>query len=288
MGFASVKQFAEADAAGRTFTSYYRKAYTASLTAAMWLDNSTVAGGPPANFYAASPLAATTLDGSRGIYHGDDKSPSAMFLTHWGVVCSSVNPRGQQILLDYLLYYPFVDSDDLAQQDMDNTVTLPRYTDGEGVMVMPVCQSAFAGGGQYTFNYTNQDGVSKTSPVQQAGTPLTIGSIGNIVVGNASGGANTAWPFCTLAHGDRGVRSIESVTFSVANGGLLAFVLVRPLADNAIREASTMSEKEFVARAPGAPRVYDGAYLNTIMYYVTSPSSTQITGYLKFAWDEGV
>ena len=42
------------------------------------------------------------------------------------------------ILADYLLYYPTIVDGNTDPQVMNNTVTLPRYTDGKGVMMMAV------------------------------------------------------------------------------------------------------------------------------------------------------
>ena len=42
------------------------------------------------------------------------------------------------MMLDYLLYYPFVDMSVTDAQPLVNTVTLPRYTSGVGVQIMAV------------------------------------------------------------------------------------------------------------------------------------------------------
>lgn len=284
-GFRSVKQFAEAEENGRSLVSHYRKSFTTSVTAQLWQDTSLVAGGPPANFYASAPLEAATLNGLRGIFHGDDKSPSAKYLTHWGMTGSVVSMCGPHRLLDYLMYYPFVDSDDLATQEMTNVTTLPRYADGEGVMVMPVCQSTSAGGGSFTFVYTNQDGVEKTSPTNLCTAVIT--NPGQITKGTPIGGANSGSPFCELAAGDRGVRDIKSVTYLAANGGLVAFVLVKVIADAVVQEPQVTTEIEFVTRRAGPPRIYDGAYLNVLLYAFSNTTSAILSGHIRTVWDEG-
>jgi len=287
-GFRSVKKYAQAWEDGRVFTSHFRKNYTASAQTFLWLDNSMTGGGPPANYYAATPLTATTLDGSAGIYHGDNKSPAAKFLTHWSMVGNSTNNQAQCILLDYLLFYPFIDMDDLATQEMINSTTLPRYTDGEGLKVMPVCVSPSVGGGLFTFEYVNQDGVTKTSPAQGCATSQPA-LVGNLVCSSRATfmSGDAVGPFCPLAAGDSGVQRINSVTFSVANGGLMALVLVKPLAGMAIREGSVESEMEFLTGGVPPVRIYDGAYLNFISRPDVGLGSTAITGKLNFIWDEG-
>jgi len=94
-------------------------------------------------------------------------------------------------------------------------------------------------------------------------------------------------PFLRLAEGSTGVRSISSVTFSSASGGLVALVLVNPLVDlRGSREVNTMAEKCFPDLHPGAPRIYDGAYLNLISNCAATLAAGTLAGYAKFAWGE--
>lgn len=286
MGFYSVKQFAEAEENGRTFVSHFRKNIITNNNP-WWQDLSLIGGGPPANYYASSPLVAATLDGNAGFYIGDNKSPASRWLTHWGLVANTAVSRAEYMLCDYLMYYPFIDCDDTTTQAFTNSVTLPRFTDGDGVRVAAICVSPGVGGGRFTFEYVNQSGAAKTSPTINCISVSQAPVLGTIL--SAAGASSTnLTPFCALASGDTGVRSITSVTFSVANGGLMCLCLMKPVASNAIWEASTMSEKEFVTRSPGPPRVYDGAYLNMLCAPTTSMINTGLTGYLRFAWDEGV
>jgi hypothetical protein len=72
----------------------------------------------------------------------------------------------------------------------------------------------------------------------------------------------------------------------VPSGGLLALVLVKPIASGVIREANTMHEFEAVRTSPGAPRIYDGAYLNFAMNCAATVAAGQLAGYAKFYWSE--
>lgn len=63
------------------------------------------------------------------------------------------------ILLDYLGFYPFIDESVTDKQFTDNTVTLPRYADGDGVQIMPVVVAGQTGGG-CSSAYTNEHGES--------------------------------------------------------------------------------------------------------------------------------
>lgn len=68
-----------------------------------------------------------------------------------------------RILCDYLLYYPFVDMSIAGgefQPMVNDTASLTRYTDGEGVQIMAVEVASQIGSSQFYVTYTNQDGVA--------------------------------------------------------------------------------------------------------------------------------
>lgn len=281
MSLRSIADMVAACEAGRSVFGTIRKVPSQASVAGWWVDLSMAAGQPLPNYYASSPLVAATLDPMRGIFHGVDQAPGTMHLTQVGLMTPTAALVGRYILADYLLYYPFVDGDSGDEQAMDNTVTLPRYADGDGVQVMAVAVAPLAGGGSFTFNYRNQNGVLRTSPAQDvAPTAASIASLATSQPAAVSIGA----AFLSLASGDTGVRSIESVTFSVPAGGLLALVLVKPLVDLAIREINTMAEIDCVRQRPGAPQVFDGAYLNLLCNVAGSVAAGQVAGYLRCCW----
>ena len=283
-GFSSVAALADADAAGRTHFCSLRKVPSQASTAGWWVDYSMAAGNPFPNYYASSPLVAATLDPLRGIWHGTDKAPATKHVTGLGLMTATAGMVGQYTLCDYLLYYPFVDAGDGDAQTMDNTVTLPRYTDGAGVRVMAVTVAPTAGAERFTFTYVNQDGVERTSPGQYCAT--SVSPIASIATSQPAVASSPPGPFLTLAAGDTGVRSVTSVTMTNPVGGLLCLVLVKPLLDLAIREVNTMAETQSVRLRPGAPQVLDGAYLNLIGNCAATVAAGLLTGYATFAWSE--
>lgn len=283
VGFSSVGEYAEALAGGRNHFCSIRKVPTQATVAGWWADLSMAAGNPRPNYYASDPLAAAVLDPYDGIFHGPDQSPSEKYLAHLGLVTPTAGLVGQYKLLDYVLYYPFVDGDDTDVQVMDNSVVLPRYEDGEGVMVMAVAVAPSTGGGRFTFEYVSQDGVTRTSPAQVCST--TAAGITSIATSQQAVAGSAGGPWLTLASGDTGVRSITSVQFSVPNGGLLSLVLVQPLADIAIRAINTMSEMEWVTMRSAPPRVLDGAYLNLIVNCAATIVGS-LAGYADFVWSD--
>ncbi len=283
MGFKNVGALAAAHDAGRTHFCSFRKVPSQTTVAGNWADLSMAAGNPKPQYYASSPLEAAQLDGFDGIFHGDDKSPATKHLTDFGLVSPTAGFVGRFMLLDYLLYYPFIDGDSLDEQALANDVTLPRYADADGVRVMAVASAPTTGGGTFTYNYVDQNGDSKTSPAISVNT--TAANIATLVTSQQAV-AGAGLPFLMMAEGSTGVRSITSVTFSSAAGGLIALVLVKPLVDVAIREVSTMAEKCFPYLHPGAPRIYDGAYLNLIINCGATIAAGTLAGYAKFAWSE--
>lgn len=279
-----VGDIADAHVAGRARSGMFRKTPSQATTAGWWADLSMAPGTPVPNYYAAAPLVAKRLDPFDGIFHGDAVTPAELHLTRFGLVTSSANFVGQVMLLDYLLIYPFVDCDSGDLQTMTNTVTLDRYTDGVGVQVMAVAVAPTLGSGRFTFTYLDQNGVEQTSPTQVCST--TGANIATIVTSQptVSGTVQPSGPFLPLASGSTGVRAITSCTFSILNGGLMALVLVKPLLDLAIREASTEVEAPMPWGRAGAPRVYDSSYLNMICSPAGSIASAVLTGYADFVW----
>lgn len=274
MGFNGTRDLILAEQEGRTHFCSFRKVPSQASSALGWVDLSMAAGNPLPQYYAASPLEAARLDGMRGIFHGDDKAPSTMHFTDWNVVTPTANCVGRLKALRYGLYYPFIDGDSLDQQDLVNAVTALNPPPG-GWKVMIVAVAPTAGGGTLTFNYL-RNGVEKTSPLIALNTAVVnIASI-------ATGGL----PFARMADGDTGVDSIVSVTFVSPSGGLFAFVLVDPLGDIATREIGTPAEKNFVQTHPGAPRIFDGDYINFIGNCTGSVAAGIFSGFCKFAWSK--
>lgn len=284
-GFRNYTDYVDALATnGQVYATTFRKAATASqaATANVWTDLSMIGGFPTPNYYATEPLVAAPLAEAKSIQHGDDKSPSYKYLVEVSLTSPTAGFVGQYKMLDYLLYYPFVDMDSVDQQDLDNTVTLSRYTDGAGVQVMAIALSPSTGGGRFTFDYINQDGVQKTSPTQTCNTAgVNIGS----TITSAAAQVGTKGPFLNLASGDSGVRSIVSITNTVANGGLVALVLVKPLADHQILEVNTTNELSFPLNKVAPPRIVDGAFLGLILLPAATIASGTLLGTAKFIWN---
>ena len=301
MGFASVAEYAAADDAGQVWVSGFRKAVaSATTTTSAWIDYTYSPGSPAANFYASAPLTAALVEADKGIYTGGNVSPATkhlknlMLMSSASSATSTTNGRQQVALCDYLLYYPFIDTDAIGEEQvLDNTVTLPRYATSGG-QVVAVAQSAASTIGQFTFSYTNQDGVAgRTSQVN-----YTFAVAGGGQVVGASGAGASYNPFCYLQAGDTAVRSIESVTMSAAGGGLMCLVIVKPLLKSVVtqecRRTTTGNLESYgactefasVIHRAGAPRIYDGAVLGLLASgYAGSLASSVLAGLLEVVWN---
>ncbi len=259
MGFTA---YSEVDPA-KVHYGTWSKTLAVGATARYWYDDSMLtatssAGASPIpNLYAAAPLAAATLDAKNGIRHwrsGDHTEHLLEIAMHSNGGSEGTNTF---MLLDYVMYYPFVDCDSGDQQDMDNTVTLPRFETGDGVYAMLVNQSPGAANGAYTISYTNQDGTSGRTSTGAVPAPTVVGQI----LGNDTAVDARYQPFIPLASGDTGIRSIESLTWSTPPGGFAAIVLVKPIATFTTHETGGLMEKQFYQRMP---EIHGDAYLSFI------------------------
>jgi hypothetical protein len=283
-GFGGVRDYVRAHEEGRQSFCSFRKVPSQASVAGWWVDLSMAAGNPKPNYYASEPLVAATLPGFGGMLHGDDKAPGRKFMTEWSLCTPTAGLVGQYKLLDYLLYYPFIDGDDLDAQVLDNTVELPRYQDGDGVRVMAVAVAPSTGGGRLEFDYIDHEGNLRTSPVNFLSVAAAnIASLLSTEPATAGAGG----PFLALASGSTGLRRIVEVRNIVANGGLFALVLVKPLADHAVREIGTPSVRRFaIEEGFLLPQIEDDAYLNPIMNCAATVAAGQVSGSARFLWSD--
>lgn len=291
MGFSSVKSYVDAIENGQTQITNFRKVLSYSGAAGLWTDLSLSGGNPRPNFYAATPLESSTLNGNFGIYHGENTPSGTKHLLR---ITTSNIPTGAAgflfnfKLLDYLMFYPFIDGDSTDEQILTTNATLPRYSSGEGVYAMLIAQGGYTGGQNCTINYTNSDGVSNrvTTPLLLNTTGITASNLTTIGLGTFASAPRTySWPFFPLVGLDKGVRSIQSITFEAPIGGVHALVLVKTIADYQHATILAPSEKTYLTDFASAPRIYDGAYLNFIMQSTASATlALTLNGTLETVW----
>lgn len=268
----SVQQLVNAELNGQSRRYQWRKVPSQVTTAGYWFDLSLSPGNPvPKYWFDATPLIAKSIAQSTdgGLWHGPDTAPKNQYLRMTTAMSSSGTGLPLPLILcDYLLYYPSIDDSLTDEQVLDNTVTLPRYTDGKGVQVIAVTVAGRTGGQDFYFTYTNSDGVSgRTSKTVRQNT---ISAIGTIATSSLSTLGMSGNPFIGLQSGDTGVRSIESVTMLGVDVGLFSLILVKPLARTQIREQTAPVEKDYLIEASDIPEIKDDAYLG----WLTCPNGS--------------
>ena len=278
----NIEQLVTAELDGKERRYTWRKTPSQVTVAALWFDLSMSPGRPvPKYWFDAPPAIAKqityTADG--GLEHGGGVSPSEKYLRlTTGIATAATALPLTMVLCDYLLYYPSIDDSVLDEQVLDNTVTLPRYTDGEGVQVIAVSVAGRTGGARFYFTYTNSEGVSgRTSQTCYQNSSAALGTLQN-------SGANSnvsAMPFCGLQSGDSGVRSIDSVFMLDADVGLMTFILVKPLGTSVIREITAPVEKDYFLESGVIPRIYDDAYLSFLCLPQGTLAATALMGDIK-------
>ena len=294
-GFRNHRAWTDAEIAGQFHITSFRKAVSSTATTTnAWIDYSYFPGSPVANFYASEPLVAAELETSRGI-----RVPTVAPATQWlrnlklmsaaNSTTSTTNGRQQIILADLLMYYPFVDTDAVGeQQDLTTSISLPRYTSGR---VIGVGQSASSTNGLFTFTYTNQDGTP--GRVSQACNTFVVAGGGQVVASSVQS-ATSFHPYLALQGGDSGVQSIQSVTFTAGGGGLMALVIVQPILEcfltQEARRGTTDSFgacDEFASVINHRPRqIKDGAVLNLFAAgHAGSLASSILAGMLETTWN---
>ena len=114
------------------------------------------------------------------------------------------------------------------------------------------------------YSYTS-NGLIVAAAISYTNSAGTSGRSGNMLWDNVTGQSGIFMPF-SLASGDLGVRSVQSVTLSApASGASLALIAFRPIASISSFQTKTL-ELTDDAVSFGLPRIYDGSCL-TFIYH---------------------
>jgi len=270
----------DAERDGFTFLSGWRKQPTQVTAAGIWFDLSMSPGNPVPNYYIGSPGVFTPLRYSTdgGIPHGGNVSPKVKLLRVFEIQSANVAPLPVKIL-DYLGFYPFLDESVTDEQFMTNSVPVPRYPDGAGVMMMPVVVAGQVGGGTFFVRYTNQDGVSGRQTPKHA---MTTQAVNGTIITSAGASNNSRAPFMALQEGDTGVRTVDSIVFEgTGDIGLISIALVKVIGESYIRDVNAPHERDFSTDMGSLPIIKDDAYLNLLCLPNGSLSGAGIMGYVK-------
>jgi len=287
-GFKSIRNLVESEVdLGQSHYSTWRKSPTQTTVSGYWFDLSLSPGNPAPFYYASTPYESVAMSRSAngGMNHGHPVAPAKKVLRKVMALATAATALPLNIkVLDYLMYYPFIDESlDGEVQPMINTATLPRYSDGKGVQIMAVVVAGHATGLTQTFvcSYTNQDGVSgrTTIPVK-----LSNQFVNGTIITTSNNINGTAGPFIPLQSGDTGVRSIESLTMTGSDVGLMTLVLVKPIGQMSITGIDAPVEVDYLKDFSHCPVIEDNAYLNMICCPLGSLAVTAIHGEITTSW----
>lgn len=288
MAVRGIKNVVDAELEGRMNTYNFRKNPSQVTTQGLWFDMALSPGNPIPKYWFGTPLTATVISQSidGGFFHGANVSPSKKYLRKLMLSSTSATGLPMNVMLcDYLMYYPLVDDGTTDEQVMDNTATLTRYTDGDGVQVMAVSVAGRTGGQDFYINYTNSDGVAgRISKTVRQNNSAALG----VVVTSALLAAGNTNPclFIPLQEGDTGVRSIESVTMLGADVGLFSLVMVKPLATTVLLDVNAPTERDFLIQSGNLPEIKDDAFLNLVCIPNASLSGVGILADMKVVWSD--
>lgn len=193
------------------------------------------------------------------------------------------------MLVDLLGYYRVTSVTIASTQSFSNISSLPRYSDGSGVMAFAWNTNATPMGAAtptLQIRYTNSDGVSNRLTPSAPALPTCKTAAANGLILYSGTGAGKYGPFLPLQSRDSGIRSIEAIQLSVSYvSGEFSVGLCRPLLTLPITTLGVASERDLVNQMPSLPRIYDDACLVWLIYNgANTPTNSAFYGHLDIGW----
>lgn len=267
-------------------------AIVANSTFAGSVDNFIVIAGP---INGQSPRFAPYDQNRQGnIWPGDLTGGTATkhLLTMSAQTAGSTTVPITLLLVDLLGCYARIDGNTGSAITLANTLTLPRYTTGAGVMAFSTVAPTTTGASAHNvlMTYTNQsNNGSRSLPQTVAATASAV----NSHIYHSGTAANNVGPFLPLQAGDTGIRSVQTWQQSAANGTASTFtnlVLAKPIMEIPVTTQLLLSERDLLNQFPSLPLIQEsaatsGACLSWIAYAgAATPASTNFFGVLRYAW----
>lgn len=223
-----------------------------------------------------------------GIPHGGNVSPATKHILNASAFTAAATTAPCILMLvDLLGFYRVTSVTTTTAQATDNTITLPRYTNGAGVQAFMWNTNTTALGAatpNLSIGYTNSAGTASRA------TPATL-PIGKTACPNGqilySGtGLGKYGPFMPLQSSDAGIRSIQTIQNSTSYvSGEYAVGLCKPLLTLPITTLGVAAERDLVNQLPSMPKIEDGANLVWLMYSgAATPVNSSIYGHLDIGW----
>jgi hypothetical protein len=281
---------------GKFYRSDWQKSSfaTTAHTAGLWYSLFRGGGNPPADTIlgtgtnlAFQQLTDATTNAT-GIPHGGNVGGGTGYkhlLNAAAQTAAATTAPCVLMLVDLLGFYNITSVTTTGAQTLNNTVTLPRYTDGAGVQAF-VTPSTVMGAAtpNISIGYTNSAGTASRATPATLPIGNTAAAVTSIVYSGT--GAGKFGPFMPLQAGDAGIRSVQSINLSASYvSGVLNLVLCKPLLTLPITTLGVTAERDLVNQFASMPKVYDGACLAWLMLAgAATPVASPISGHLEFGW----
>ena len=278
---------------GKFYRSDWQKSTftTTAHTAGLWYSLFRGGGNPPAdtilgtgtNLAFQALTDATTS--ATGIPHGGNVSGFKHLVSAAAQTAAATTAPCVLMLVDLLGFYPITTVTTTGAQTLNNTVTLPRYTDGAGVQAFLTPSTVMgAATPNLSIGYTNSAGTAARATPATLPIGNTAAAVTSIVYSGT--GSGKFGPFIPLQAGDAGIRSVQSVNLSASYvSGVLNLVLCRPLLTLPITTLGVTAERDLVNQFMSMPKIFDGACLAWLMLAgAATPVGSPLSGHLEFAW----
>lgn len=243
--------------AGMRKPEHFIKAVTGTMVAGRPHTVFYQAGMPGAAAANSSGLAGAALTTYAGQIPFTNPSSGNAYLARFQGQCTI---PGTLMLVDRLWHNSGIVVTTTTAQTINSAAWPARdtnaSTNGEGVLIgLEIMTATGAGAATPTISYTDQSG--------------NAGATGSMIVSYAASSiAGSFYPF-SLAAGDTGVRSIQSVTLGVSmSSGSVALVAYRVLASLELTAGNTPNALDAITS--GFPQCYD----NTVPQLIFIPSTT--------------
>ena len=293
----SIADFARACEEGRYHCQRFIKTGAGQASDTRWQDWAFQAGQPAYDARIGQALAfmPSVAQGNDAIYFppiADGMQRKLFKITMRPQASNSLQASIDFVLYDLVGYYPLIDGDSTDPQEFDNTLTLPRYTDGNGLRLVLVNHVAPAvQGGVMNLEYVDQTGATRTITL---GVPNN-GINGPCCAANSSTVNNSSPLVLPLHEGVTGVRQVNRIVYTTPPGGLHCIYVIKPLAQfthyhDALLQADTTGVKAALeidfATKDGwrMPDIPNGAHLAFFYRTVGGGRTAVFFGDFEFIW----
>lgn len=264
---------------------------TTAQTAGLWYSLLRGGGNPAADTVLgtgtnlAFQALSDSLASASGIRHGGDVGGFKHLLNAAAQTAAATVAPAVLMLVDYLGFYPITSVTTTGNQTLNNTVTLPRYTDGAGVQAFLTPSTVMgAATPNISLGYTNS--ASTAGRATPATLPIGNSAAAVTSVVHSGTGNGKFGPFIPQAAGDAGIKSVQTINLSASYvSGVLNLVLCKPLMTLPITTLGVTAERDLVNQFMSMPKIYDGACLGWLMLAgAATPVASPLSGHLEFGW----